>query len=250
MRFGKVFKALGPVITLAVAGGLAACDNANIRINDSEGVPLSELDLSGDPPREVVLVGPDNLDIRTGETLAIEVEGSDEIKQRLRFVRDGSTLAIMRAKGESSRDTATVIVTMPSPSKLTVGGSGTITAAELTGDAEAHVLGSGSLIVAGIAADTLSVTIAGSGSMRGGGKTGALELDVLGSGNAELGRLSAGKADVTIAGSGSATFASDGEIDAEILGSGSVTVRGEARCRVRTVGSGALVCERNAEPVD
>jgi hypothetical protein len=249
MRLGKVFKALGPVIAIAVAGGLAACDGANVRINDSEGVPLSDLDLSGEPPREVVLFGPDNLDIRTGETLAIEVEGSDEVKERLRFVLDGGTLGVMRAKGERLRDTATVIVTMPSPGKLTVAGSGTITAAELTGAAEAHILGSGSLVVAGIAADKLSVTVAGSGSMRAGGKVGALDLDVLGSGSAELDELRTDRADVTIAGSGGAAFMSDGEVEAEILGSGSVTVRGDARCKVRSIGSGTLVCERNAEPV-
>lgn len=249
MRFRKVLKALGPV-AMAVAGGLAACDSANVRINDSEGVPLSELDLSGDPPSEVVLFGPDSVDIRTGEALAIDVEGSEEVKQRLRFVLDGGTLGVMRDNSETVSGTAVVIVTMPSPSKLTVGGSGTLTATELTGKAEAHVLGSGSLTVAGIAADHLSVTIAGSGTMRAGGRTGSLDLDVLGSGDARLAELSADEANVTIAGSGGATFASDGEVEAEILGSGSVTVRGDARCRVRSIGSGSLVCERNAAPVE
>lgn len=249
MRFRKVLKALGPVVAVAIAGGLAGCDGANITFNGDEGVPLAELDLSGEAPTEVVLLGPDSVAIRTGETLAIEVEGADEIKQRLRFAREDGALAITRTKGEG-RGTATVIVTMPSPRKLTVGGSGTMTAAELTGDAEANILGSGALEVAGISADRLSVNVAGSGSMKGAGKTDKLDLDVLGSGSADLARLSADDVEVTIAGSGGATFQSDGEVDAEILGSGSVTVRGDARCKVNSIGSGRLVCERKAEPVD
>jgi carbon monoxide dehydrogenase subunit G len=249
MGFSKVFKAIGPVVAIAVAGGLAACDNADFKMNGKEGVRLADLDLSGDAPNEVVLLGPDTVDIRTGETLAIEVEGDDEVKDRLRFLRDDDSLAIMRTKGESS-GTATIIVTMPSPRKLTVGGSGLVKAAELTGNAEANILGSGSLEVAGVSADALSVTVAGSGSMTAAGKAKSLDLDVLGSGSAKLDALRVGDADVTIAGSGGAALASDGEVKAEILGSGSVTVRGDARCKVHSIGSGSLVCQRNTEKAD
>ena len=249
MQFKKVMKRLGPVIAVAIAAGLAGCDKANFSFDGKEGVPLADLDLSGDPPSEVVLLGPDSLEIRTGEALAVDVEGEPETVERLRFVRDGDSLAVMRSKGESS-GTATVIVTMPSPRKLTVGGSGSLKAAELTGKAEANVLGSGSLDVAGVSADTLTVTIAGSGSMRAGGKAERLDLDVLGSGSARLDDLSVDRADVTIAGSGGAAFRSDGEVEAEILGSGSVTVRGDARCKVNAIGSGSLVCERNTKAAD
>lgn len=249
MRFDKVLRTLGPVIALAIAGGLAGCDGSNIKINGKEGVRLADLDLSGKAPTEIILLGPDNIDVKTGAKLSIRVEGSDEIKDRLRFVLDGDSLAVSRAKGDGE-GTATIFVTMPSPRKLTVGGSGTIAAAELTGDAEANILGSGSLAVAGIVADKLAVNIAGSGSMKAGGKAAELDLDVLGSGNADLAALSVDTADVTIAGSGSATFASDGEVSAEILGSGNVTVKGNARCKVQSIGSGSLVCERAAEPVD
>ena len=248
MGFKKVLKAIGPVVAIAIAGGLAACDHADLTVNGKKGVPLADLDLSGEAPTEVALFGPDTVDIRTGETLAIEVEGDEAVKQLLRFARDDHSLAIMRTKGESD-GTATIIVTIPSPRKLTIGGSGKMTAAELTGDAEANILGSGSLEVAGISADKLSVNVAGSGSMKAAGKATSLDLNVLGSGNADLSGLTVDDADVTIAGSGGATFASDGEVEAEIVGSGSVTVRGDARCKVHSVGSGSLVCERNAETV-
>lgn len=249
MGFKKVLKALGPVVAVAIAGGLAACDNANFTVGGKEGVPLADLDLSGEAPSEVALLGPDTVDIRTGETLAIEVEGDEAVKDLLRFVRDEDSLAVMRTKGDA-KGTAKIVITMPSPRKLTIGGSGSIKAAELTGNAEANVLGSGSLEVAGVSADRLSVNVAGSGSMKAAGKAKELDLDVLGSGNARLDGLTVEKANVTIAGSGGAKFASDGEVEAEILGSGSVTVRGDARCKVHSVGSGSLVCERNAETVD
>ena len=83
MKFEKLLKMLGPVVVMAIAGGLAACDGARMTINGDEGVPLSELDLSGDPPTEVASFGPDAVDIRTGGTLAIEVEGSSEAKERI-----------------------------------------------------------------------------------------------------------------------------------------------------------------------
>ncbi|MGX7896138.1 head GIN domain-containing protein [Tsuneonella sp. HG222] len=247
MGFKKVLQGLGPVIAIAVAAGIAGCDKAKFTVNGREGVPLADLDLTGMTPTEVVLLGPDNLEIRTGEALSIEVDGDPAVVERLRFALDGETLAVMRGRGEGS-GTATIIVTLPSPRKLTVGGSGSITAAELIGKSEVNVLGSGSLSIAGISADRLSVTIAGSGSLRGGGKAERLDLDVLGSGSAHLDELTVDRADVTIAGSGGAAFRSDGEVEAEILGSGSVTVRGDARCKVHSVGSGTLVCERNTEP--
>ena len=102
MQFKKVMKRLGPVIAVAIAAGLAGCDKANFSFDGKEGVPLADLDLSGDPPSEVVLLGPDSLEIRTGEALAVDVEGEPETVERLRFVRDGDSLAVMRSKGESS----------------------------------------------------------------------------------------------------------------------------------------------------
>ena len=62
---------------------------ARMTFNGDEGVPLAELDLSGDPPTEVASFGPDTVDVRTGESLAIEVEGSSGAKDRMLFVRDG-----------------------------------------------------------------------------------------------------------------------------------------------------------------
>lgn len=251
MKFEKLLRALGPVVAMALATGLAACDGAKMSFNGDEGVPLSELDLSGDPPTEVASFGPDTVDIRTGGTLAIEVEGSDEAKDRMRFVRDGETLGVLRANGDWNDDAvATVIITMPAPRKLTVGGSGTLTAAEQAGDGELNVLGSGKLMIGRVRAGSLKVNIAGSGNLSAAGAADHLELNIAGSGSAELAGLKTPKADVNIAGSGDATFSSDGDVKANVVGSGDVTVRGGARCTVNSVGSGSLTCEREPEPAE
>lgn len=252
MSFKHVLKAVAPVVALAIAGSLAGCNGGDFKFNGKEGVPLSELDLLGEAPSEVTLLGPDTVDIRDGEKLSIQVEGSDEAKDRMRFALDNGSLAILRKNSEWGGEDghATVIVTMPAPAKLTLAGSGKMTAASVSDNPEINVAGSGSLELPSVNAKSMKVNVAGSGTLKAAGATDKLELSVLGSGTADLGALKVGNADVSVMGSGDATFASDGEVNANIMGSGDVTVRGRARCKVKTMGSGSLVCEGGGEPTD
>jgi len=253
MGFKRVLKAVAPVVALAIAGGLAGCDKADIKWNGKEGVPLAQLDLSGDPPSEVTLLGPDTVDIRDGEKLSIEVEGSDEAKERMRFVLDNGSLGILRQHSDGSwagDDRATVVVTMPAPAKLTLAGSGKMTAASVSDRPEVTMAGSGVLDLPSVNARVLAVNIAGSGTLRAAGTADQLELNVMGSGTADLASLKTGSAAVHVMGSGDATFASDGDVDATIMGSGKVTVRGRARCKVHSMGSGKLICEPGGETHD
>jgi hypothetical protein len=251
MRFKHVLKAVAPIVALAVAGGLAGCDKASFNFNGEEGRQLADLDLSGEAPSEVSLLGPDTVDIRDGEKLAIQVEGSNEARDRMRFVLKDGSLGILRQNGNwNDSQVATVIVTMPAPAKLNLAGSGKMTAASVSDKPEINVAGSGTLTLASVNAGKMEVNIAGSGTLRAAGSADRLELNVLGSGTADLGALKVGKADVNVAGSGDATFASDGDVEANIMGSGDVTVKGRARCKVKTMGSGSLVCETGTEPTD
>lgn len=250
MGFKHMFKAVAPVVALAIAGSLAGCSEGHVKLNGKEGVPLSQLDLSGEAPSEVVLLGPDKVDIRNGEKLAIEIEGSDAAKERMRFVLNDGSLGILRDRSEwNESGTATVIVTMPAPAKLTLAGSGEMTAASVSDRPEINVLGSGSLELPSVAATKMEVNLAGSGTLTAAGSADNLELNVMGSGTAKMAALRAAKASINVAGSGNATFASDGDVDANIMGSGDVTVRGRARCKVKTMGSGSLVCEDGGEDV-
>ena len=251
MGFKHVLKAVAPVVALAIAGSLAGCDKANVNFNGEDGKELADLDLTGDAPSEVNLLGPDTVDIRDGEKLAIKVEGSDEARERMRFVLKDGSLGILRQNGHWGDDqVATVIVTMPAPAKLNLAGSGRMTAASVSDHPEINVAGSGTLNLASVSAARMEVNIAGSGTLKASGSTDRLELNVLGSGTADLGALRAASASVNVAGSGNATFASDGDVNANIMGSGDVTVKGRARCKVHTIGSGSLVCEGGSEEAD
>lgn len=237
----KVFKGVAPVLALALASGLAGCDG-RVSINGHEGVPLSELELTGKSPTELVLAGPDTVIVTRGDKLAIDVGGDREASEALRFTLDDSTLGVMRKIGSRTSGHATVRITLPELAKLTLAGSGTVQADRLGGKAETVIAGSGNVRLTGIEADRLEVTIAGSGTLEASGRAGALQLTVAGSGSAKMPGLRVESAKVTIAGSGDASFASDGTIEATVMGSGEVSVTGNARCTVHSMGSGKLHC--------
>ncbi len=244
MKIDRFFRALGPIIAVAMAAGLAACDG-KVSINGEEGKPLAEIDLTGKPPEELVLLGPDEVRVIPGDRLAITVEGDKAVTDRLRFTLKDSTLGVLR-EGKSldmNSGKAVVNVTMPAPKTLTMAGSGKINAAALAREAKVTIAGSGDIETPNLASDKLDLTIAGSGSYRGAGNVAALDVSIVGSGSAAMDALKTDKADLTIAGSGNSAFASDGEVKAKIMGSGSVTVRGRAHCTVEAMGSGKLVCE-------
>ena len=238
-------RALGPAIALVMAAGVSGCDGSNISINGEEGKPLAELDLSGAPPQELVLLGPDQVHITPGDKLTITVEGDAEAKDALRFTLKNGSLGILRKDKIFGKDgkTATITVTMPAPREVTMAGSGTIKADALAGEAKVTIAGSGDIESPNVAGDKLDLTIAGSGNFRGAGNVKKLDLTVAGSGSAAMDALKAESAKVTIAGSGSTAFASDGEVEANIVGSGNITVKGRARCKLSSLGSGKLVCE-------
>ena len=233
------------------------------RFNGREGVPLDQLDKDADVPEALVLASSDSVVIADGADFSITLQGSEAAKAGVRFALEDGALFIMRdgramrrteAEDEDSdgvfvEDTgdsgrATITVTVPPLAKITIAGSGEITARVLAEEAEIVIAGSGRLRAEGIAVERLDVSIAGSGTVKASGDAARLDLSVAGSGNAKMAGLMVGKARVTIAGSGNAVFASDGEVKARLMGSGNVTVRGGARCKVHSMGSGSLVCER------
>lgn len=245
--FHKLIKGIAPVAAIALSVALAGCGDVKYEINGEEGVPLAELDMSGDAPSELVLAGPDTVVISSGDTLDIDVSGDADVVELIRFTLDDGTLGVLRKNGDDkSSGTAVIRVTMPAPRALTVAGSGTIEAPEMAEDADINILGSGSLVVKSLKAKSADVNVAGSGSFTASGSADVLDLNLLGSGLASMRELQVQSADITIAGSGEAEFASDGKIDANIMGSGMVTVHGRATCEVSAMGSGKVVC-RNVD---
>jgi hypothetical protein len=240
----KLFKGLAPIAAMALAFGVSGCDGMNIQIGDVDGVPLSELDMSGDAPTELVQAGPDTIIVTEGDTLDIKVEGDDEAVAALRFSLDDGTLGIAREKdGWDNKGNATIRVTMPAPETIVLAGSGTLDAASLASKASITIAGSGKANITELSSEKLEVTVAGSGSLEAAGTVSNLELTIAGSGSAQMAGLTAETSDVTIAGSGNVEFASDGTVDANIVGSGNVTVTGEATCTVNSLGSGTVKCQ-------
>ena len=247
MRFKSFLRGLAPVAAIVLAAAASGgCDMmSHVSINGEEGKPLADLDLTGEAPSEVVLLGPDSVKIATGDKLDIAVVGDPAIAGDMRFTLKDGTLGILRKGGKwDSDETVTVNVTMPAPRKLTMAGSGRIDAADLAADkARVTIAGSGTIETARVETAELKVDIAGSGSYRAAGNAKSLKLTIAGSGDARLDALKVDAAKVDIAGSGNSTFASDGSVKASIMGSGEVRVIGRATCKVTAMGSGRLVCE-------
>ncbi|WP_271079088.1 head GIN domain-containing protein [Aurantiacibacter sp. MUD61] len=251
MNFGKLARRIAPFAALAAATALSGCGDMNISINGEEGVPLSELDFSGDTPTGVAMGGSDAVVITSGDDFTINVDGSDEAIERMRFVLSEGTLAIGRANDSSNGGgIATVLITMPAPETLAMGGSGSITADTMASNAEIVVGGSGSVEVASVDADSLEVVIGGSGSATTSGTADRLEVTVGGSGSALMPDLQTERGEVNIGGSGDVSFSSDGRVEANIAGSGTVRVFGSATCEANTIGSGELICEEVVETAE
>ena len=241
-RIASLCKAIAPVAAVLLAGALSGCDST-VTINGEEGKKLSELDMGGTPPGNIVLAGPDHVRLTEGAKLAISVDGDPQVAEQLRFTLQDGTLGILRTRSWKQGGAVTVNVTMPAPREVTLAGSGTIEAPALGKDASVTVAGSGDIRAGTISGDSFNLTVAGSGTMHGGGAIRDLDMTIAGSGTADLAALRSDKAKVTIAGSGNAVMTSDGEVSATILGSGQVTVKGRATCSVSSMGSGKLVCE-------
>lgn len=242
-------RAIAGVAVFGLATALGGCDAANMSFNGEKGVPLADLDMSGPAPKAIALLGPDNVRVTRGEKLAITVEG--EGSEKLRFALSDGQLGIAREGwklGQSAR-AATVNVTLPMLSDVTLAGSGNLIADQLGGDdAKIVVAGSGVVEARAIDAGKLGVDVVGSGKLRAAGKAKELKMTVAGSGDAEMDGLNVDDARIDVAGSGNARFASNGSVNANIMGSGEVRVFGRATCKVSAMGSGKLVCENGVTP--
>lgn len=227
---------------LGLGAALTGCNDVDITINSGEGVPLSELDLSGAAPNELVVTGGASVIVTEGDTLDIVVEGDDDVAEAFRFIRDTDTISIKRKDGWDGKGNATLRITMATPSHITISGSGTVETPRLAQDAEATIGGSGTIRIAQLDSDKLEVTIGGAGDIIASGRVKELEIDIGGSGKVKFDDVTADEANISIGGSGNIAFQSDGTVDASIGGSGEINVKGTATCSLSSFGAGTLNC--------
>lgn len=242
MNLGKFARVFSPVLALAAAGALSACGDVNVDY-ETDGVPLAELGLSGDPPTGLVVAGSDTVSISAGDDFTVEVTGEDEVVEQVRFALDDEILVVHRADGWNGAGSATVNITVPSLESIVVAGSGTVSTNALGSNVSMVMTGSGSIEALSLEAESIDVVIPGSGTIIADGTAGRLSATIIGSGDAEMEGLQVDQAELTIIGSGDAIVSSDGRVEATFIGSGDVRVVGDADCEANTIGSGDLICE-------
>jgi Putative auto-transporter adhesin, head GIN domain len=190
--------------------------------------------------------GPDNIVLVTGDSFSIKAEGNAEAIKTLRFKIVDGTVEIGRTKGKwwgDSAKSATITITAPKISSVSLSGSGNFNGDRLSGDKVAFDLaGSGNLTVADVQSPMMEGSIAGSGDVKLAGKAAKADWSVAGSGDIDAASLISDTAEVSIAGSGNVRLNVSQSVDASIAGSGNVQVSGGAKCTKSIIGSGSLNC--------
>ena len=159
----------------------------------------------------------------------MSVEDDDNILQYVvTEVHDG-TLTVDYKDGYSINDDhAKVYITAPSLDKLSVSGSGDITAQGMLKNSrqiEMNVSGSGN-IKAQVDAPVIDTSVSGSGNISLTGHTKDFTSSIAGSGDVNCGGLESENVTVKIAGSGNAHVFASVHLSATIVGSGDVYYRG------------------------
>lgn len=137
----------------------------------------------------------------------------------------------------------TVFVTMPRIAAAQIAGSGNLTVDRVEGaDFDGGVAGSGNLKVGQLTATRAKLSIPGSGEITAKGQVGQLTVDLAGSGNIDAAGLRARAATVSLAGSGNVRAEVVGAATVSLVGSGDVDLGRAAKCTTTKVGSGEVHC--------
>lgn len=238
-----------PLLALAACGNQVANAIEAVAEHSSKfdnGKPIGTTPATVASFTELASMGPDHVIFKTGDSFTITATGSAEALDALRYIIEDGTLAIGRKKDgwkTAKGDPATITVTAPSISALSLAGSGNLTADKVNGDeVKLSLAGSGDLKVTTVEAKNLKSALAGSGNFDIAGKAASADYSIAGSGDMNATKLTATDAKVSIAGSGDADVNVSGSVKASIAGSGNVNVTGGAKCSSSTVGSGKVNC--------
>ena len=180
----------------------------------------------------VALNVPGNVELRIGNTDSITIEADDNILPLIDTAVENGTLRIRPAKRNANfrQSSLTIVIQARQVERVSVGGSGNITATGLRAEnLRFDVGGSGSIHARDLDSRQVSIAIGGSGSFKASGKTEQLTASIGGSGNIEAGRLAAREVQVSIGGSGEATVWAKQDLAISIGGSGEVSYYGDPR---------------------
>ncbi|WP_229261663.1 head GIN domain-containing protein [Duganella margarita] len=187
-------------------------------------------------------VGSD-VEIRLGNTEGVIVETDDNLQPLIETKVDNGTLRIRPAKNNLRVDTRNmkIIVLARTLDRLSIGGSGNVTADKLRGEhLTIDVGGSGSFSVDQLDSESVAIALGGSGNLKAAGNTERLQVSIGGSGRVQVGQLQARDAVVSIGGSGQATVWAKKSLNLSVAGSGDINYYGDPQISKSIMGSGTI----------
>jgi hypothetical protein len=168
-----------------------------------------------------------DVEIRIGPSASIELEGDDNLIDRIRTEAENGTLHLRVRGGYRVRRPMLARITMPRLERVDL---------EASGDARIEGLSGGRLALAG----------RGSGSFDVSGELDQVEVRIQGSGDADLDDLRAREAHILINGSGDASAHVTETIVATVNGTGEIIYRGDPRNVSEDVnGTGRITRSKN-----
>ena len=180
----------------------------------------------------VALSVPGTVELRIGNTDSVTIEADDNILPLIDTAVENGTLRIRPAKRNANfrQSSLTIVIQARQVERISVGGSGSITATGLRAEKlRFDVGGSGSIDARDLDSRQVAVAIGGSGNFKASGKTEQLTASIGGSGNIQAGRLAAREVQVSIGGSGEAQVWAKDDLSISIGGSGEVSYYGDPR---------------------
>ncbi|WP_229219773.1 head GIN domain-containing protein [Rugamonas fusca] len=182
-----------------------------------------------------------NVEVRLGATEGVTIEADDNLLPLIETSVENGTLRIRPAKRDLQLEPRTlkIIVQARTVERLTVAGSGTVTADGMHGRNLAFdVAGSGGIKAYHLDGESVSMSLGGSGTLQAGGKAERLQVSVGGSGKVQAGELAAREAMVSLSGSGQAQVWAKEALNVNVAGSGEVGYYGDPRLTRSVAGSG------------
>jgi hypothetical protein len=190
--------------------------------NQGSGVPATQ---SRDVAafKSLELAGSNNVVIRVGEKQSVVVRADDNLLHRVTTKVQSGTLVIGNIPGS---------FTTKSPMRVEVDVP-TLNALALTG--------SGNIVINNIEAESLKVTLSGSGTLTASGTATRLDVRVGGSGTTQFTRLFAKDVRAVVSGSGSIFITATKSLDASVPGAGAILYAGNPQNVTKSItGSGTI----------
>jgi hypothetical protein len=184
-----------------------------------------------------------DVEVRLGNTEGVTVETDDNLQPLIETVVESGTLRLRPANKNIRLDTRTmkIIVQARTLDKLSIGGSGNVSADKLRAEhLTIDVGGSGSISVDQLESESVAIALGGSGSLKAAGNTERLQVSIGGSGKVQLGQLQSRDAVVSIGGSGQATVWAKKSLSLSVAGSGDIHYYGDPQISKSIMGSGTI----------